>query len=288
MSKPYLNLTIISGGTTITMGKTAPLHILEIDGLLGSEVDLELSNNAQGDGGTVTKERLAPRPLSILAEVDTSQNSMVWYHALRRFFIPGRDIVVHADNSGFKTTNTFRLNSKFTEKWTNRFRPFKFLVDLIAPDPYMKSESEFQINMAATLPMFTAPFAIGPFGAPFSVKVLRQEAEIDNIGDVETGLYVVFSAKGNVENPEIRNLTTGEFMRVLVTMAKGDVLTVNTNRGKHRIELNGISISQKKDRAAGCTYFQLQVGKNILKYGADQGYVNLDVVPRHRYEYYGG
>ena len=65
----------------------------------------------------------------------------------------------------------------------------------------------------------------------------------------------------------------------MVDMAAGDVLVINTQRGKHAITLNGVSVTQKKDRDQNCRFFQLAVGENVLKYSADDGYANLSVVP---------
>ncbi len=64
-------------------------------------------------------------------------------------------------------------------------------------------------------------------------------------------------------------------MRVMVDMEKGDVLTVNTNMGSQRIELNGENIFHKIDRNS--RFFQINVGDNIVKYSAEENYTNLDV-----------
>lgn len=282
-----LNITFSRGGTVIEAGRRAPLHILSCEGLESSNIDLQLSANAQGDGGTVTVDRYDSKPITMVLEVDREEDSEAWYEKLRRFFVPHVDTTITVDNCGRQTTNTFRL-SKFRQQRTNLYEPFRFLLDMICPDPYMKSVSEYVSNMADHLALFTAPFALYPNGGALSVRRFNEELLIVNRGDVDTGIIFEFSASGPVKNPRIDNLTTGEFLRVVVDMAAGDALVINTQRGKHAITLNGVSVTQKKDRDQNCRFFQLVVGENVLKYSADDGYANLSVVPRHRYEYYGG
>ena len=56
------------------------------------------------------------------------------------FFVPHVDTTITVDNCGRQTMNTFRL-SKFHQQRTNFYEPFRFLLDIICPDPYMKSVS---------------------------------------------------------------------------------------------------------------------------------------------------
>jgi hypothetical protein len=64
-------------------------------------------------------------------------------------------------------------------------------------------------------------------------------------------------------------------MRVVVNMAEGDVLTIDTNERNQIITLNGVNCYQKIDRRS--TPFLLAVGDNYLEYDADENYTNLDV-----------
>ena len=83
------------------------------------------------------------------------------------------------------------------------------------------------------------------------------------------------ATRGPVSNPKITRIGTGQFMRVKVEMAKGDVLVIDTNERHQIVELNGVNCYQRVDRRS--EPFQLDVGENYLEYAADTNYVNLDV-----------
>ena len=71
-----------------------------------------------------------------------------------------------------------------------------------------------------------------------------------NDGDVPCGLQIKFiAARGPVLNPKILHQGTGQFIRVKVSLQKGDTLLIDTS-----------------------------VGENYLEYDADENYTNLDVM----------
>jgi hypothetical protein len=168
------------------------------------------------------------------------------------------------------------------------------LVDLICPDPYMLNVDNFGKNMANITPLFAFPWraltakvedtTIYPEtvrglllgGMTTGYRTLHKEVVLANDGDVPTGVIIRFTAtRGSVTNPKITNTATGEYMRVVVNMAEGDVLTIDTNERNQIITLNGVNCYQKIDRRS--TPFLLAVGDNYLEYDADENYTNLDV-----------
>ena len=188
------------------------------------------------------------------------------------------------DYCGVVRRITFELQS-FKAHRANLYEPLQFLAGLLCPDPYFRDVDEHGENMAAKRALLTAPFAISPRGAVLSVRMTRQECEVVNDGDKSTGFVVSFRAAGEVSNPSFENLTTGEKIRVNVLLHAGDALTISTQRGQKRIELNGASANHLIDRAS--TFFQLQPGENVLKYSADSGYTALSVYPKWSAEYLG-
>ncbi|HEX3075966.1 MAG TPA: phage tail family protein, partial [Lachnospiraceae bacterium] len=103
-----------------------------------------------------------------------------------------------------------------------------------------------------------------------------------NKGDVETGMRIVFRAKGALTNPSLFNVETREFIKINKAMTAGEVITIDTNYGKKGITLrkNGVesNILNYIDIAGGGnTFLQLAVGDNLLRYNADTGADNLEV-----------
>ncbi len=191
---------------------------------------------------------------------------------------------LYVNYSGVKRVINYEV-AGFKDSRENLYDPLKFIINLICPNPFFKDEREFSKNMAGKINSITVPFNIPARGMIMSAKVLRQEATIINNGDKDTGLIISFIAKGDVSNPKIENLTTGKFLRIVVDLMPGDILTINTNKGTKRIELNGKNISQKMDRSS--SFIDMQVGENVLKYSADKGYTNLNVYPKWTAEFFG-
>ena len=93
------------------------------------------------------------------------------------------------------------------------------------------------------------------------------------------------AARGAVKNPKIIKLSTGEYLRVIVDMQKGDILTIDTNKGRKGVRLNGEMISRKLDKLS--TYFSIDGSDNIIQYDADENYTNLDVYLYYQSKYLG-
>ena len=103
----------------------------------------------------------------------------------------------------------------------------------------------------------------------------------ENDGDVETGIRIEFKARGTVTNPSLFNVETREYIKINKTMVDGEVIMVNTNYGKKKIEsiLNGVTtnILNLIDLGMGDSFLQLDVGDNLLRYDADINMNNLEI-----------
>ena len=107
-------------------------------------------------------------------------------------------------------------------------------------------------------------------------NTLSKEVLLNNKGDVPTGVEVHFIAKrGDVKNPKITLLSTGEFIEVIQDMKQGDVIVINTNVGHKGITKNGVNIFKEKNKLS--SFFQLTIGDNKIAYDALENYTNLDV-----------
>lgn len=286
MDNKQLIFTLESNNKTLEIGKGNSYQLLEVEGLESSDFEVTTSDNATYDGSSIVGSRIQERVVSFTAEYTALDGQ----EELRRqelisFFNPRRPVKLSVDYCGVKRWINASIRS-FKDGRKNIYEPLSFLVVLLAPDPFFRGE-DFHENMAGKFPLFTSNFAIPKIsGAAFSMRIFKQETTFTNNGHNSCGLVLTFAAnRGTVVNPKFMNLTTGEFIRIMVTMDLGDVLTVNTNRGQTRIELNGVNISNKKDRAS--RYFMINQGAVVLKYDADDGYTNLDVYLKWSQEFLG-
>jgi len=280
----YIDIKLECNGKILEIGKDKLYKLINIEGISSSEYSVDIVNNAQFDGGTVKSKRVESRLITITAEYPSTEDTETRRQNLIRFFNPYLTGKLYVNYSGVKRVINYEV-AGFKDSRENLYDPLKFIINLICPNPFFKDEREFSKNMAGKINSITVPFTIPASGMIMSAKVLRQEATIINNGDKDTGLIISFMAKGEVSNPKIENLTTGKFLRIVVDLMPGDILTINTNKGTKRIELNGKNISQKMDRSS--SFIDMQVGENILKYSADKGYTNLNVYPKWTAEFFG-
>ncbi|MNJ51482.1 Phage tail protein [compost metagenome] len=91
-----------------------------------------------------------------------------------------------------------------------------------------------------------------------------------NSGDVETPVEIHY--KGPATNPVVESETTGEYIKVNYELTAEDTLIINTAFGNKRVEVlndDGTRTNVFHWIDLGSTFFQLQPGRNMLKYGSD-------------------
>ena len=112
---------------------------------------------------------------------------------------------------------------------------------------------------------------------------------VNNPGDIETGMIIQFKAKGACNNPSLFNVNTREFIKIKRNMVAGEVITVNTNYGEKRISqyLDGDTSEFMNYLDLDSTFLQLQVGDNLFRYDAETNLNNLEVVIDYNPRYLG-
>lgn len=110
-------------------------------------------------------------------------------------------------------------------------------------------------------------------GLPFGAYDDDLTQELENEGDVETGLLITIIALGDVTNPRIYNTQTGEYIGVTDTLEGNDAVIISTIKGQKTITKNGVNIIDKI--TAGSTFLQLDTGTNEFTIQADSGIDNV-------------
>ncbi len=150
-------------------------------------------------------------------------------------------------------------------------------VKCIANDSYW-TQSEKSEYLAFLTSKFKFPVIITKVqGMVFGIRKSILETEVNNVGDVATGFRVIFKAKGQVRNVEVSNKLTGEKLKVIVSMQKGDLVEIVNMPGNKMIKINGVKSFKSLDVEVS-KFFDLEVGKNLIGYNADLNAVNLDVI----------
>ena len=263
----YLELSNIRD--KLEMGTNTSFKILSYEGFEASDYRISYKQNAQFDSASISSRKVEPREITLECECSDVLKDKVLH-----FFNPKMTgkLIVNLNNN--QRWINYEVKS-FKIKQESLYEPIRFIVVLFCPRPFFMDMSDFGKDIAASVNLFAFPF-VWKVNRPY-VPAYRQFSTnfmIVNGGDVYSGMKVEFFAKDTVVNPKL-TMHDGKFIRVMVTMKKGDRLVINTNPGSKSIFMNGVNITNKMDRMSN--FIGLDVGENVLTYGSDQGYLHMVV-----------
>ena len=160
---------------------------------------------------------------------------------------------------------------------STRQRIPNFFVSLLCPSPFFETLEEVREELASWIPLLEFELEIPMTGMEFGMRQPSQIITVDNIGDVSCGCEIVFRALGTVTNPELLNIDTGEYVRLLTTMSAGDELRVYTQFASKRVvSISGSVITNAFSLLdTSSVFFQLAAGLNTLRYDAS---VNMELL----------
>ena len=260
-------------GERIQLTQSPNYDVLSIEGLDPPSANVNIAENANFDGGTKKNSRLNVRNIVITIAIHQpiEQNRI----ALYRYLKSKRECTLYFSNGTRKVFTKGTVESFEVPQWTNKERA---QISILCPNPYLIDTEQSQTSFSVVEPLFEFPFSIPAAGQEISRLVFNKEETII-AGDIETGMDIRIVAVGSAMNPVIYNTETLESLKVNISLVRGDVLRINTNRGQKSITLtrNGITTNVINDLVPGSTWLQLAPGENTLLYSADMTAENLIV-----------
>lgn len=133
-----LTLRLECNGNTLELGNQN-YKIIRVDGIESSDYDVNIINNAIGDGGQYNKSLIRPRPISIefdYIDIDSSEDVR---QNLIKFFNPRFQGNLFVNYNGTKRYIPYRLE-RFKNKRTNLYEPLNIVIDLICPEPHFNDD----------------------------------------------------------------------------------------------------------------------------------------------------
>ncbi|MBS4536803.1 phage tail family protein [Clostridium sp. D2Q-14] len=294
---------INSQGLSVELGEESPFILTKIEGTGAVKTNIHTHMSPCQDGVTYTSNNLEPRSLSIEImvlgenEVDIANKRQKLLKIFNPKLEQGRLIYEFGN-----ITREIKAISEIAPAFPENNRNFKDtmqpgLIQLYCPDPFWKDLEEDSTDLVTWIPNLEFPFSTEqtpnywietgePFeefqsgfgtgeGIEFGYRLLNQIVEIDNIGDVDTPLRVLFRASADVVKPFIQNMETYELLRINKILKAGDTLEIITEYGNKNIYLNGEKAHQYLD-FLNSTWLQLKPGINLIKYGAESGINTLE------------
>lgn len=155
----------------------------------------------------------------------------------------------------------------------------KFLIQGTCPDPLFTTLGE-QSAVIGTVKKFHFPLIIPKnVGILMGLRTSSLFLNLDNTGDVATGMIIEFTCTSNVKNPKLINVDTQEFIQIDKTIVPGEKVIVSTISGEKYIRgtLNGVESNYFGYLNYESTWMQLNTGLNTLKYDADDNLTGLEV-----------
>lgn len=270
-----LELQFNSNNKSLLMSKETEFRIISVSGLEGSSYTIHKADSNQ-DGMVVTGKKIEPREIVVTGDIKKNKNETINRQKIISFFNPKQTGEVIINRNDIERKIKYEVSSPPYFRSSNLYDYLTFEVVLECPDPLLSSVNNYGKNIALITPQFAFPLVIpANKGKIAGYKTYKNEAILNNEGDTETGLEIVFIAnRGKVTNPKIE-LNTGEFIEVFTEMQRGDILKINTNNRQKSITLNGKNIINRINRQS--TFFTLKVGTSTIKYSSEEGYVNIDV-----------
>jgi len=165
---------------------------------------------------------------------------------------------------------------------TKDYNP-KYQISLLCPNPYWRDTAESKKQIVLWKGDFHFPLIIPQDkGIIIGHREPSLIVNIENNGQVKTGMVIEFYARGTLKNPSLFNVNTREFIKVNKEMVAGEKIIVNTNYGKKKItqDINGVKtdiLNYLDIVGGGDTFLQLDVGDNLFRYNADENLNNLEV-----------
>lgn len=276
-----------SRGDTVHIGGGQSPFLLSLVGGLGDvQTEIRTQNNSFTDGSNYIDSVFEEREIPVSFVIEGSEYSEVSKRRieLTKCLNPkfGQGVLTYINDyitvSIHAVCETLPLYPDGTENRGRRFQ--KGEVNFICHDPLFFTERK-RDDLGAWIETFEFAFEIpNDTGMQFGYKDPQSIVNIINDGHVETGMEIEIRASGSVKNPSVLNVNTGEYIKILKTMVAGEVITINTNRGVKTVtsSIEG-KIARKLD--LNSTFFQLDVGGNLLKHDAEEKFDMMEMSVFH-------
>jgi len=280
----------LDSNKTIIMDSTGSYILNEED--LGVIQGTHSTTKALGQNGahltsTVLEGRDIPVTGTILAnneyEMEIRKKNLI------ELVNPLNDLRLIKDNYKIEGRPTSTANFSSDYKENNEYA-CKFIFTLMCANPFWSNLQDIKTDIALWKGAFHFPLVIQQTkGIIMGYKEPSLIVNINNTGSTEVGMVIEFRARGTLSNPSLFNINSREWLKIEKEMVAGEIIKINTNFGKKRIEqiLNGETSNAFNYLKRGSTFLQLSRGDNLFRYDAGSNLDNLEVAIYYNNNYLG-
>lgn len=278
MIEPIFSLT--RNGKTLILDEPE-YGVTDYSGLEATDYDLEKTVNTNYIGERLKRKKILSRLISISADwLGQDDEKSAKRQELIAFFSPFSSGTLTVNYMGVERTIEYEVEA-FKINTVNLHETLDFQADLICMDPMFQDVLQTGDSIATWIRgwkwKFTLPFKMKERGEP--------QKNIINTGHVETPVEIYFH--GPAVNPSIKNITTGETIRIIRELTTDDVLYINTGFRQKKVEIirNGTRTDAFDYIDLSSRFFSLQVGDNVIEYASENGLApqNVEIYYKNRY-----
>lgn len=230
------------------------------------------------EGWIVTQENL-----TMMKSLKTKLNRFI--NPLNKFDLLYEDYIIHIV---FDSTVSY---SK--EEAENNDTLCKFQLTGIAFDPVFRYQEDKAAIFATLIPVFHFPLIIPDeteeSGIIWGERSNSLISSVINDGDLPIGVRILFKARGNLSNPYLVNITTQETLKLQKDLVAGEEIEVVTSIGQKSVTGKLLTDRNWSNYfqyfSLDNSWMQLPTGSSLLRYGADSGIDNLEVLVYYKPEF---
>ncbi len=220
-------------------------------------------------GKSIVDTTVGTRPLSITGwVVDGEGKIQDRCDFLNAFISPMEDYELEYKNKKIQFRPDISV-AYSPEYMKNNEKVRRFLIQGTCPFPLFTDQSDTAVPFQQTGNRFVFPTNFGQLEPlVFAVTGQAYSIHVNNRGGFSTGFIVRIRFSGEVQNPQIKNLTTGKMVGVNRTFARGEQLEISTVPGSKHMTLwseDGQKVNLIKYRDVRTSFgTQLQPGDNHI------------------------
>lgn len=261
-------------------------NIAKITGLSDIKNTLYTTASMGQDGDTITGNKIQKRVINISGAIKSTNKDVVLEakRVLNKVLNPQLSAQIIYEYGTHRRIIDCRLETAPVYKRGAALLTYN--IDVVCPYPFWREEEETRTDIAGWLGGFEFSLASGGLEIPQNtgIEMGRRTpymvVAVSNNGDTATGMRVEFLADGELTNPKLVNVETGEQMAFVgLTLYEGDRLIVTTGYGNkactiYRGEqiINALAYWDVESK-----FLQLETGENYFTQEAASNPDNLTV-----------
>lgn len=279
----------------------APFFLVSVAGIYGISANVTTSENTTVDGSTYQGSTAKQRNIVITAQMDGN------YKANRDFLYRVFKLKSTGKFTYMEDGDTKEIDYKVEDIDIGETGVVRdIVISLICPDPFFKDLEDVEVVMASWVDDLEFPVCFPEEGMEFGHREADLVKEIENdTGADNIGIMAVIRADGAVKNPAIYHSEAGEYTKLEMELASGQIVIITTGQDKKKAwlleDVSQSEVSEKGYEALisekgvnineylseGSEFIQLQHGKNTITYTADKGINYMSVSIFYRLLYLG-